>query len=119
MTPGRLDIILYQGDTYGWRFVFWDDLLKTDPMDLTEVTPYAQIRAASGGAISAQMDCVVDPSGDGNAITMRLEEEMWATLSVIKKGQWDLEFRYLGGDVITVLGGSVTITADITRVAVP
>src|SRR3954471_20471069 len=109
MTPSDYPLNLYRGDTGRWKFILWADEGKTVPVDLTGVIAAAQIRDKSGGQNIIDMTCVI---AEPNIIDMTLP----ATLSKLlpSKGYWDLQLTYLSGDVMTVVFGKVTVTADIT-----
>ena len=108
MTPGKYALAIYRGDSYHWQFKLWADAAKTQPVDLTGVTPKAEIRDKSGGAILGTLTCVVTMP---NIIDASLSAVVSGTL---KCGVWDLQLTYTGGAVSTVLAGAVTVTADVT-----
>jgi hypothetical protein len=114
MQPGKYDLVLYKGDTYKWTFVIWQDINKTQPADLTNVTSHAQIRPTPGGPLAAELVCVITLP---NIVEVSLTEALWAGIT-IPSGAWDLQLVYVSGEVKTPIGGTVTITNDITRVGV-
>jgi hypothetical protein len=115
MTPGKYDLALYRGDTYRWKFQFWNDDAKTDPADLTGVTIKAEIRDKPQG--TKQIVPMTTTLTVPNIIDMVLSATACATL--LPKGAWDLQLTYAGGDVVTVLAGAVVVTADVTDSAAP
>jgi len=100
-------LVLYRGDTQRWGYQFWDDAGRTQPHDLTDVVVAAEIRRASG-APPVTLPCTVS----GNAVTLTLSAE--AARALPASAQWDLEFRYLSGDVRTMVAGTVDVRGDIT-----
>lgn len=109
MTPGRLPLVLYRGDTYRWRFSLWEDVSHTVAADLTDVTVSAQLRDAPGGVLVAPLACSVTLP---NIIDAVLSAEDCARLP--NTSAWDLQLVYASGDVATVLAGPVNTTADVT-----
>ena len=109
MTPGKLALSLYRGDSYRWSFLLWTDTAKTIPADLTGVIAKAEIRDKPGGNMIVPTVCtVVLP----NTITMVLDALDSQLLP--PAGVWDLQLTYPTGEVATVLAGAVTTTADVT-----
>lgn len=108
--PANFALTIYRGDSGGWQFVLWNDPEKTDAVDLTGVTPKAEIRNRHGGNRITPLTCTVSPP---NIIDMTLSAETSHTLPA---GQqvWDLQLTYPGGDVSTVVNGLVVVTADVT-----
>jgi hypothetical protein len=109
-TPETYVLNIYRGDNYAWQFVFWNDAAKTDPLDLTDVTPKAEIRNKPGGNRVTEMTCAVTLP---NIIDLTLSA---ANSHTLQPGQrvWDLQLTYLSGDVSTLLAGPVLITGDVT-----
>lgn len=108
-TPGNYQMLIYRGDSYRWQFKLWADVDKTDPLDLTGITPKAEIRDKPGGKKITPIACVVTLP---NIIDATLTAVASAALTA--KGSWDLQLTYSGGDVSTVLAGPVVVTADVT-----
>lgn len=110
MTPGRLPLSLYRGDTYRWRFRLWDDVAQTEASDLTGVTATAQIRDRVGGNLITALDCTV-------VLPNIVEAVLTAANSALlpSTGAWDLQLLYVSGDVATVLAGPVSVVADVTQ----
>jgi hypothetical protein len=109
MTPGVYNLALYRGDTYRWQFLLWADVAKTEPADLTDVTVKAEIRDKPGGLTITPLTCSITAP---NIIDIVLSSAECQALDA--KGSWDLQLTYVGGDVATVLAGSVTVTPDVT-----
>lgn len=114
MTPGNFNLTIYRGDTYRWQFKLWADEAKSHPVDLTGVTAKSEIRATQAGKLIATFICTITLP---NIIDVVLDAATSRTLA--PKGVWDLQLTYPGGDVTTVLVGSVAVTTDVTESAVP
>ena len=109
MTPGKYTLAIYRGDSYRWQFKLWTDTAKTQPVDLTDVMVKAEIRDKAAGKVLGALTCVVTLP---NIIDASLEAAGSAALNT--SGVWDLQLTYPGGDVSTVLAGSVFLTMDVT-----
>jgi hypothetical protein len=103
---------LYRGDTHHWQFRLWDDSKKTDPTDLTGVTASAEVRSRADGTLMMTLVCSVTVP---NIVDVELPAAIWDGWAGGTKGVWDLQLTYGTGRVVTVVGGSVNITADITE----
>ena len=110
MTPGKYDLDLYRGDSYGWRVILWDDDDKTVPTDLTGAVVEAEFRDKPGGAAIVNFETSITLP---NVIDVRFTAELWENAPC--KGVWDLEITFPGGNVMTPLAGRVTVAADITN----
>ena len=115
MTPGTYPLEIYRGDSYRWQFKLWNDVDKTDPVDLTGVTPKAEIRDKPAGKKVTPMTCTISAP---NMIDVALAAADSGSL-IAGKAYWDLQLTYSGGDVSTVLAGPVTVTADVTDSGAP
>lgn len=109
MMPAALPLTLYRGDTARWQFKLWADTGKTQPVDLTGVTPKAEIRDKPGGTVKGALDCVVELP---NIINASLDPAVSRNLP--SKASWDLQLTYASGDIETVLAGPVSVTPDVT-----
>jgi len=112
MRPGTYDLDLYRGDSYAWEFHLWDDAAKTEATDLSAVTVRAQIRASADAASATELNVAVTLP---NIVSVALPAAAWDTITAPCSAVWDLELTYDGGEVLTVIAGTVTITADVTR----
>jgi hypothetical protein len=109
MMPGKTDLNLYRGDTVRFPAKVWADAGKTQPADLTGVTAKAEIRDKAAGKLLASFACTIELP---NTINLVLDA---ATSTILPgKGVWDLQLTYAGGDVQTVVYGSVKVTTDVT-----
>lgn len=109
--PANFPLTLYRGDSRRWEFRLWADAAKTQAVDLSGVVAAAEIRDQSAGAIVAVLECTV---AEPNLIIGRLVAAESRKLPV-PTGFWDLRLTYPTGDVVTILAGPVTVTADITN----
>lgn len=109
MMPGKSDLDLYRGDTVRFTVKVWDDAGKTQPSDLSDATPKAEIRDKPAGALLAAFTCTITAP---NIVNLVLDAATAATLP--GKGVWDLQLTYGSGDVRTVAYGAVRVTVDVT-----
>jgi hypothetical protein len=109
MNPGTFNLSMYRGDSYAWRFILWEDGAKTIPVDLTNVDVKVEVRDKPGGTVILPMPCVVTPP---NIIDMSMTPEMYATCPT--RGVWDMQLTFDDGRVSTIIGGSTSITPDVT-----
>lgn len=112
--PASYALTVYRGDTYSWDFVLWDDTDKTQPTDLTGVEVKAEIRDRPAGGVIIPLDLDVE----GNIIHARLDAAASAQLPV-PDAVWDLQLTYDTGTVVTIIGGAVKVTADVTDSSPP
>jgi hypothetical protein len=111
MRPGQLNLDLYRGDSFSWAVYVWQDADKTAPVDLTGVTAKAQFRATPGGTDILAFTCAITLP---NRIDVKLPASAWTGFT-IRKGAWDLQLTWTtGGDVVTILAGTVNVVNDIT-----
>lgn len=113
MGPGNYPLDLYRGDSYKWKFVVWADAEKTQPANLTDVHPAAQIRTSAGGDLLMNLVCDIQ---EPNVVLVSLPASLWQPTAP-KSAGWDLELTYPGGDVTTIIAGKVTVTMDYTNTA--
>lgn len=109
MTPGKLNLALYRGDTYRWQFKLWMDTNKTQPADLTGATVKAEAREASGGAVETTFVTTVTLP---NIIDMSIDAAECGSMPETAK--WDVQITYPSGDVQTILAGTIKVTDDVT-----
>ena len=111
MTPATYPLEIYRGDSAHWQFRLWNDTGHTDPLDLTDAVPKAEIRDKPAGTILAVLDCLIELP---NTIEVDLPADKSAALP-IASAKWDLQITFpASGNVNTYVAGSVKITADIT-----
>jgi len=116
--PGTYDFDVYQGDTKEFSLAVSSgpDGGPFVPVDLTGCTAAAQIReTVTAASPSATITCVIsDPTG--GVIDLSMTPAVTTTLTAGKK-VWDIEITLSNGKKFTYLKGTVTVTADVTRVA--
>lgn len=100
---------MYRGDSYSWRFILWEDDAKTTPVNLTGAEVSLEIRDKPAGTTILPMPCVVTIP---NIVDISMTPAMYATCPT--KGVWDLQITFQDGRVQTPIGGSVSVTADVT-----
>ena len=109
MIPGDYSPTLQRGDS--WGITVRPTTSDGSPIDLTGWTATAQVRSkADSTDVLATMTVVVG----ANDIAVSLPPAETARLS--GKLVWDLETVDAGGIVRTLLSGTLTIVADVTRV---
>lgn len=108
MIPADYPLELYRGDSEHWRFKFSSS--GGQPSDLTGVTPKAEIRDRPGGTHITPLICILTLP---NIVDMTLSAADSANL-LLSKGAWDLQLTFASGEVLTPIGGVVTVTADVT-----
>lgn len=108
MLPADYTLELYHGDSGHWRMRF----ITADggPYDLTGVTPKAEIRDRPGGTHITPMECTVTLPNTIDMVLLAADSEKL----LIQKGAWDLQLTYDSGEVLTPIGGEVTVMADVT-----
>jgi hypothetical protein len=110
MTPAEFALQVYRGDTYSWSFALWENIERTQPVDLTGATAKAEIRAKPGGELWVDMPLTVTLP---NIIVADLSADDSRKL-VSKLGAWDLQLTLDDGTVATVIAGGVFVTPDTT-----
>jgi len=109
-TPANVTLSVYRGDSASWEFALWHDTGRTLPVDLTGVTPKAEIRDRHGGTLMLELPLTVTlpnvieaglSSDDSNKLTRH-------------KGVWDLQLTLPDSTVATVIAGAVFITPSVT-----
>lgn len=109
--PADQDLTITRGDTETLVVTLTTD--GTTPIDVTGRTYRAQIRQAQDSrTIKASFTCTVTDGANG-VVTCVLSAADSATLPV-GISYWDLE-ETASGVVTTVLSGTVTVLADVTR----
>lgn len=111
MTPGRLALALYRGDTYRWQFRLWQDTARTLPSDLVGATAVSQIRDRPGGRLIVSLACTITPPNTIDAVLVSAD-----SAKLPGTGAWDMQVTYASGDVATVLAGPVNTVVDVTTV---
>jgi len=110
MTPATFALKIYKGDTYSWSFTLWQDRARNTPVDLTGVTPKAEIRDRPGGALALALPVTITLP---NVIVADLSRDDSLRLER-RNGVWDLQLTLDDGTVATVVAGHVFVTASVT-----
>ena len=113
MTPARVPLTVYQGDTYSWQFALWQDIERTVPVDLDGMTPKAEIRTRSGAPVLVNLGLDVTLP---NGITATLSRDDSLKLAV-PHARWDMQLTLADGSVTTIMAGPVSVTRAITESA--
>lgn len=111
----KRDIEIVRGDDYFHLLTFLDE--NQDPIDLTGFTGAAHLRrnAASTGAPEATFLVTIDDPETGQVL-LELTAAQTSVLAAIKcKYYWDLELTTAADQVITPIGGKVTVVQDVTH----
>lgn len=108
MQPAVYALDIYRGDSGHWQFKLFQR--NNQPVDLTGVTPKAEIRDRPAGIQVTLLRCVITLP---NIIDVTIDPEKSHGLPQ-SKGVWDLQLTYSPIDVRTVIAGPVTITQDVT-----
>ena len=116
MTPLKMDLEIYRGDTFEEALRIRDD----DPAELytlTGMTGKAQIRQNNGASVMAEMTVtLMDQTEVPGGFVLSLTAAQTAGL-VPGSAVWDVEFANAGRTIVeTPISGNVTIGADVTRV---
>lgn len=117
-TPATYAPEIYQGDSWDlfFRVKARDGSGNMVYQDLTGATPKSQLRAtAASGTVLAELTCTLSDQGTTpGGVLVRLSPAQSAAL-VPGTAEWDCEILYASGDKRTVLKGTATITAEVTR----
>lgn len=111
---GTYNITTIAGDTIEFQVLLKDP--SDAPMDLTGYTAKAQIRA-SATATDVLLEFNVIGSLDSTGlIHLRIEAPATEILRTTNAGVWDLEITRTSDNTrLTVLGGTVRASLDVTR----
>ena len=111
--PAVYDLYVYAGDTYTWTFELYNDEAGTDPYDLTNASPEAEVRLKSAQPVLAVLACAVTLP---NVCAVTLTSTESSKLRGTAKAAWDLQFSFPGTPprVKTPVAGVVYVTDDMT-----
>jgi hypothetical protein len=117
MTPGKLNLIIYQGTTFK-RILRLKDSTDT-AIDLSGATVRMHVRSSlSDTATLLELDedngrAVVSDAVNGEVTLLVSDED--TTLLDFSSAVYDLEIEYSNGTVDRVLYGSVKLSKEVTR----
>lgn len=110
--PAEYPIKMRQGDTYK-RTLTW--LVSKTPVDLTGYDARLQIRESADDTTAAlDASDYLTLGGEEGTIDIEIPANETATLDP-GRYVYDLEVESAGGEVTTLLAGSVKVTAEVTR----
>jgi hypothetical protein len=109
MLPATYNLDLYRGDTLRLQVKLWNNEERDDPADLDGVIAASQFRVRPDAEPMVEMACAITLP---NVVDLTLSSD--ASRMLPKKGVWDLELRFPGGDVFTPLAGKMTLKPDVT-----
>jgi hypothetical protein len=107
----QVDLKIYRGDTGRFRVTVTNE--DTSPIDVSGATWDADIRStASAPELVTSFDVIL-VAGDTSSVDVVLDE---TKADLLPPGNlvYDLEMR-LSGEVVTLVGGSITVTQDVSR----
>jgi len=107
--PAILDLCVYRGDTGRIRVTLTDSLGA--PLDLTGATWDADVRGLDG---TSKGSFTVTPTAEPGVVELILTKTLSESLAPGEPLVWDLEMTK-GGEITTIMGGNVTVTADVSR----
>lgn len=109
--PLRYDMCVYRGDSGAFRVTVTDS--DGNPVNVSAATWDADIRERHDESELASLTVIPVP-GQPSQVDVVLSAAASASLPVGGPWVWDLEMT-LGGTVQTLIGGQVTVTADVSR----
>lgn len=128
MTAIRRDIYLEQGATWRLGFTYshagpLDDAgqpTAAAPYDFSDATARMQIRDKPGGTVLVEVTSSDGITLGGSAGTVEIlisdvKTDALGPLERAKKGVYDLEIAWAGGDVTRLLQGKAVIDPNVTR----
>lgn len=114
-TP-KVNLVINQGATFRHKFTWQDG--KKRPVDLTGYTARLQARESIESA-AAIINLTTENGGivlGGTTGTITLHLSAAATAAImIKKLVYDLELVAPNGDVIRLVGGTISVSPEVTR----
>lgn len=125
MLPGKLNLIVRQGDTYGMLLTLTSAVAGVSPatagtpIDLTGCSAEMQIRPRVGGPISYSLSSAVATNNGGiitlggaaGTVALSIPPADSATLVA---GIYDLRIKYPSGEISTYVAGDVTVEHEVT-----
>lgn len=114
MIPVGRNLTLYQGDSFDFTFRLRQknsDGTAGDYVDLTGVTPKAQIRATQDDS-AVLMEFTAALTSNPGEVTLTLTPTQTAALA---NGVWDVQLTFPDGQVKTYLAGTIKAIKEVTR----
>lgn len=112
-----LDLCAYRGDTLEFSVQWLDQ--NQDPIDVTSYTAKLQVREKTASPDPPEVELTeiagITLLADGN-IEVKFEAADTLFPNLKRSGVYDLELTSPGGDVTTLLSGTIAITDDVTHV---
>ena len=108
--PDHADLIVYRGDTGRFRVNVTDS--TGTPLDVSGAVFDCDVRLDPLDPTPMVSLTVTPVAGTPSAIDITISAAISAQLQT---GVWDLEMTF-AGEVITLLAGAVTVTADVSRI---
>lgn len=117
MTPGALNLVIYQGATFK-RIVRLADATST-PIDLSGCTARMHVRAQIDAPetlieLTAANGRAVISDAENGEVTLLISATDTAALA-FSKAAYDLEIEYHDGTVDRILAGTVKLSKEVTR----
>lgn len=116
MTAAPLDLAILQGATFRRQFE-WRESDGVTPIDLTGATARMQVRRklrTPDFMLEATTENGLLALG-GTTGTIDLHFSAEDTDKLVGNGVYDLEIEFVGGPVVRILEGDVTVSLNVTR----
>lgn len=112
MIPGKYNPRFVQGDT--WEFSVNVQDANETAFDLTGYTAQSQLREhASSVSAAITLTCEIETPTNG---IIKVTGDKDSTSAVTAgKYAWDLQITYVSGEIYTILAGTFTVLAEVTR----
>jgi hypothetical protein len=111
MTPAKLDLVIYQGDSWSRTLTITDS--EGAPLDLSTATPTCQIRDQQD-VFQADVD-IDDTDADEGVFVISLGADVTTDLV---NGRWDFQLA-TGENIQTYLYGRIIVLRQVTRPVPP
>jgi hypothetical protein len=113
MTPGKYNPKFYQGDTWQLTISLKDS--NGAAFDLNGYSVTSQLRELPG-SVDAAIDFTCNVADPATGVIEMIAAPSDTDDVVAGKYAWDLQIEHTGtGDIYTVLTGTATVTAEVTR----
>ena len=113
LMPKRYDIVLYQGDTFAFNLVLKDGSAAL--VDVTGWTAEGQIKKVTDNAAAETPALTVTTGTTDGLISVKISDTGTSALSGDTDYKYDIQLTDTGGNVRTIIGGTLTVTEDITE----